>query len=72
MTPPQPITVAEAATRLGVSPQLVCRWCRSGKLPSAVLFGPVWQIDPRDLDRPAIKERKAGWVKGRKRKPKQS
>lgn len=56
---PQPITVTEAATRLGVTPRRVQALIAAGKLP-ATRFGSAWQIDPRDLDRPAIRDRKGG------------
>jgi excisionase family DNA binding protein len=46
------LTVAEVARRLGVDPQTVRNWIRSGKLP-AVSFGPdgtVVRVDPAELD----------------------
>jgi len=59
MTRPQPITVAEAARRLGVTPRRVQDMIAAGKLP-ATRFGAAWQIDPRDLDRPVVRDRKGG------------
>ena len=38
------ITTTEAATRLGITPGLVCRYCRSGRI-TAVKVGRDWLID---------------------------
>jgi len=47
------LTAAEVARRLGVDPQTVRNWIRSGKLP-AVSFGPdgtLVRVDPAELDK---------------------
>ena len=46
------LTAAEVARRLGIDPQTVRNWVRSGKLP-AVSFGPdgsLVRVDPAELD----------------------
>jgi excisionase family DNA binding protein len=47
------LTAAQVARRLGVDPQTVRNWIRSGKLP-AVSFGPngtLVRVDPAELDK---------------------
>ena len=51
------ITTAEAARRLGVTQNRV-RALIDAKRLKATKVGPVWLIDPKDLD--AVKERKVG------------
>lgn len=60
------ITVAEAASRLGVNRQRVYALIADGRLP-ARRFGRVWVIDPADLERPEVKYRPTGYPKGRRR-----
>jgi excisionase family DNA binding protein len=43
------LTVAQAADRIGRSPETVRRWIRSGKLP-AKRVGTRHAIEPRELD----------------------
>jgi excisionase family DNA binding protein len=47
------LTAAKVARQLGVDPQTVRNWIRSGKLP-AVSFGPdgtLVRVDPAELDK---------------------
>jgi len=61
----QPITTAEAAERLSVSPRRVVQLIESGRL-KARRFAGVWAIEPRHLA--AVADRKPG----RPRKPAQT
>ena len=51
--PEDGITVPDAAERLGVDPQTIRNWVRTGKLP-ATRWGPdgakIIRIDPADLE----------------------
>lgn len=51
--PEEGITIPQAAERLGVDPQTIRNWVRTGKLP-ATRWGPdgakVIRIDPADLE----------------------
>ncbi len=43
----------ETAARWGVTPSLVCRWCRAGKIKGAVKMGRDWMIpvtSPRPVE----------------------
>jgi excisionase family DNA binding protein len=51
------ISTAEAAKRLGVTPDRVRKMIEAKRL-KATKFGNVWMIDPKDLD--ALKDRKVG------------
>ena len=44
------LTVLQAATRLGIHPSLVARYCAQGRL-QAEKPGRDWQIDPADFAR---------------------
>jgi len=48
--PKKPLTLLEAADRLGVHYMTVYRYVRTGKLP-ATRVGGTWQVDPDDLAR---------------------
>lgn len=58
------ITVKQAADALGLTPQRIRALIQAGRFPSAVRVGtergPVWKIDPVDLDRPDIQNRPGG------------
>lgn len=45
----RPLTVAEVATRLGIDPSLVARYCASGRL-QAEKPGRDWLIAPESLE----------------------
>lgn len=47
-----PLTVTAAAERWGVTPSLVRRWCREGRIPGAVQAGPRAWLIPADARRP--------------------
>jgi len=51
------ISTAEAAKRLGVTPDRVRKMIESKRL-KATKFGNVWMIDPKDLE--PLKDRKVG------------
>jgi excisionase family DNA binding protein len=51
------ISTAEAAKRLGVTPDRVRKMIEAKRL-KATKLGNVWLINPKDLD--AVKERKVG------------
>jgi len=51
------ISTAEAAKRLGVTPDRVRKMIEAKRL-KATKFGNVWMIDPKDLE--AVKDRKVG------------
>ncbi len=51
------ISTTEAAKRLDITPSLVARYIRDGRL-KAQKIGPVWVIDERDVER--FPERKLG------------
>jgi excisionase family DNA binding protein len=59
------ISTAEAANRLGVTPDRVRKMIVSKRL-KAIKVGREWLIDPKDLD--AVKDRKVG----RPRKPRKT
>jgi excisionase family DNA binding protein len=61
--PPEYLTVAQVADRLGISTQRVHQLIADGRLPST-RFGRAHQIRTADLDRPEVQER----VRGRPRK----
>lgn len=47
------MTVSEAAQRMGVSPQLIRRWCRENKIPGAIQTGikrPEWIIPEKGVE----------------------
>jgi excisionase family DNA binding protein len=48
--PEKPLTLQQAADKLGVHYMTVYRYVRTGKLPATRLGG-VWQVDPEDLAR---------------------
>mgnify|MGYP000854762012 CR=1 FL=1 len=50
---PAPLTVSAAAARWGVTPSLVRRWCREGRIRGAVRVGPRAWVIPADAQRPA-------------------
>ena len=56
------LTVAEAARKIGLSPETVRRWIRSGKLP-AQRIGTHHLIDERDIQ-PFEGEEGQGWIPG--------
>ena len=45
---PKPLTLQQAADKLGVHYMTVYRYVRTGKLP-ATRVGGGWQVDPDDL-----------------------
>jgi hypothetical protein len=47
--PPPHITIAEAASRLGVKPARIWQFIRAGRLPAHQLTPHMWIIDPADL-----------------------
>ena len=51
------ISTAEAAKRLGVTPDRVRKMIEAKRL-KATKFGNVWMIDPKDLE--PLKDRKVG------------
>lgn len=53
------LTVNQVADKLGVTPSLVRRFCRDGRL-KAQKIGRDWLIDKRSLDSFSGKPRKAG------------
>ena len=48
--PKKPLTLLQAADKLGVHYMTVYRYVRTGKLP-ATRVGGAWQVDPDDLAR---------------------
>jgi predicted site-specific integrase-resolvase len=42
--------VRVAADRLGVHPETIKRWARSGKVPARKNFAGHWLLDPQDID----------------------
>ena len=61
------ITLMEASKQLGISRARTYQLVQQGRLP-AKRMGHMFFINPKDLEQ--LKGRKAGWKKGRKRKPK--
>ena len=43
------LTCADVAERMGVHPETVRRWCKSGDLPSFKLGPRIWRIAASDL-----------------------
>lgn len=62
-----PLTTQDAAARLGITPGLVAKYIRQGRL-RATRFGRDWKIEAEDLEQFAATERPKGWPKGRPRK----
>ncbi|RYG38679.1 DNA-binding protein [bacterium] len=55
--PEKPLTVADVAATLGVTPRRVNAMITAGRLV-ATKFGDVWMINPSDVE--AVRVRKAG------------
>lgn len=53
----QPVTVRAAASALGVTPRRIHQLINAG-LIAATRFGRVWQIDPKQLSKPALRNRR--------------
>lgn len=69
---PDRINTAEAAKRLGRSVSRVKQLIDDGRLPAVrAVSGNGWEIDPADLELPAVKNRAPGYPKGRPRKKSQ-
>lgn len=61
------MTTTEAAARIGISRQLVIRYCIDKRI-TAVKHGRDWWIDGAEVERFAAIPRPEGWRKGRPRK----
>ncbi len=46
-----PLTVAQVADKLGITPMRVRQWIEAGRM-KATKFGKAWMIAPRDAVRP--------------------
>jgi excisionase family DNA binding protein len=55
---PEMLTPEQAARRLGVTPALIRRYCKQGRLGQKI--GGRWQIHPKDLERFAQEPRPVG------------
>jgi predicted site-specific integrase-resolvase len=64
------IGVEEAAQKLKITPSLVRRYCRTGRLPAQKVNG--WVIALSDLEKFIGQERPVGYPKGKPRKAKVS
>ncbi len=62
----EPLTVAQAATALGITPGRVIQHIAEGRLPGRKFGERVWMLDPSDVA--AFQARPTGYPKGRKRK----
>jgi excisionase family DNA binding protein len=60
------LSVAQAAERLGLSPSLIRRYCRQGRL--GVRVGGRWVISSDHLEQFVKEPRSIGYPKGRPRK----
>lgn len=65
------IDTTEAARRLGVSADLIRRYCRDKRIKAHEIGG-HWLIEPAEIRRFAKIPRKKGWPPGKSRKPKSS
>ncbi|MGI6456363.1 MAG: helix-turn-helix domain-containing protein [bacterium] len=59
------LTTREAAEVLGVSERRIRAMLDQGKFPNAEKFGHIWMIDPADLERAEVRDRKPGKPKKR-------
>ena len=54
------VSAADAAKRLGVTPGLIARYIKQGRLRAERFGGRVWMIDAASLDEFVSKPRKVG------------
>lgn len=62
------LTIPQAATRIGMTRAVLWRHVKKGRIPT-VEAGPYVLIDAEELAKFKATERKAGWPKGKPRRP---